>query len=308
MPAEPSSPEPGPADPSNADPSSAGPATLDVSVVIPAYNAATTIAEQLDALERQDYVGEWEIVIALQRCDDDTAGVIAAHPSSRVRVVDASQRAGAGFARNVGVEAAVGRVIAFCDADDIVCDHWLRALMDASDSPVVAGSLIPFHGEFDAASVEGLEVELPPVEGAFLPTAYSGNMAVHRDAFLAVDGFNLHFHRNHDVDLAWRLQLAGYPIVVVPEAVLFNRQRATESKRWMQTFRWSRYEPGLYRRFRDRGMPRSNSKSAAVQWVWLVTRLPLLPFSAAHREVWLRRSAVRAGRLVGSITERLIYL
>ena len=49
---------------------------LDVSVIIPVFNAADTIGAQLDALARQTFTGSWEIIVADNRCTDRTKDVI----------------------------------------------------------------------------------------------------------------------------------------------------------------------------------------------------------------------------------------
>jgi len=113
-----------------------------VSVVIPVFNAAATIAEQLAALGRQTYAGEWEIVVADNGSTDDTAAIVDAYRSElpALRVVDASARSGPAFARNTGARLARGDFIAFCDADDVVADRWLEALVVASTAfDVVTG-------------------------------------------------------------------------------------------------------------------------------------------------------------------------
>lgn len=281
--------------------------TIDVSVVIPAYNAAATIGDQLAALGRQDFAGTWEVVVAVQRSTDATAEVVGAWDDPRVRLVEAYEQLGAGYARNVGVRAAQADVIAFCDADDIVADDWLSELVRHRPAPVVAGGIVDIKDSSELETARGADARMPTVECAFLPTAYSCSMLVDKQAYTEVGGFDLYFHRNHDVELSWRLQLAGYAITLAPSARVYKRERATSSGLWMQNFRWARYEPAFYRRFSAAGMPRSSSREAARDWVWLVVRLPRLrnPWVRAD---WSRRSATRLGRIVGSLVERRMYL
>ncbi len=280
----------------------------DVSVVIPVLDAAATIGAQLDALKRQDFDGEWTVIVALQECSDDTEHILSLRPDRNLVIVDASARKGAGFARNLGVEAAQSDYIAFCDADDIVADDWLTQLMSRRTlAPVLAGGLLRFQGEFSPDTIARAELQLPIVECNFLQTAYSGNMLVERSALLAVGGFDLHFHRRHDVELSWRLQVAGYRVEVVPEAIIYCRLRSTRRKTWLQDYRWARYDPALYRRYARHGMRRSVTSRAIRSWWWIISRTPFLT-REDRRNLWLQRSALRAGRLIGSFTERTVYL
>lgn len=281
---------------------------FDVSIVIPAFNVADTIGAQLDAVARQDFDGRCEVIVALQESTDDTERVLELRTDDNLRVVDASARRGAGFARNVGVEAARSELIAFCDADDIVADDWLSQLMTRrSLAPVLAGGRKRFSGELTPQTIAATEMELPVVQCDFLPTAYSCNMLVQRSALVDVGGFDLYFHRRHDVELAWRLQVAGYRVEVVPEAVIYYRERSDRRRTWVQNYRWARYDPALYRRYARHGMARSMASKAIRSWWRLISLIPFLG-QRARREWWLRQSALRAGRLVGSFTERTVYL
>ena len=101
--------------------------TLDLSVVIPARNEAATIVEQLDALAAQEWSGSWEVVVVDNGSTDATPDVVTAYGARepRVRLVQALERAGLNYARNVGIEATHGRAFALCDADDLVAPGWV---------------------------------------------------------------------------------------------------------------------------------------------------------------------------------------
>ncbi|HEX8770099.1 MAG TPA: glycosyltransferase family A protein, partial [Acidimicrobiales bacterium] len=102
----------------------------ELTVVVPAHNAAATIREQLSALARQQWYGEWEVVVVENGSSDQTADEVESSRAAlgdRLRMVQ-SDRSGASFARNLGVAEARADHIAFVDADDVVAEGWLSAM------------------------------------------------------------------------------------------------------------------------------------------------------------------------------------
>jgi len=92
-----------------------------VSVVVPVRQGARTLGEQLEALSRQTYSGEWELIICDNGSTDGTRGrALAWQGALPLRIVDASAKKGVAHARNVGIEATRGAYVLICDADDVV--------------------------------------------------------------------------------------------------------------------------------------------------------------------------------------------
>jgi glycosyltransferase involved in cell wall biosynthesis len=83
---------------------------MKLSVVIPCFNGAGTISRALDALVRQEFDQEWEIVIADNGSTDNTRDVVAGYQADHpnIRIVDASEMRGPSYARNAGVRSAHG--------------------------------------------------------------------------------------------------------------------------------------------------------------------------------------------------------
>ena len=191
-----------------------------ISVVVPVRNGMPWIEHQLQALSTQEVPADWEIVVADNGSEDGTRACVQRwserHP--RIRLVDASARRGAAAARNIGVRSARGRLLAFCDADDVVRPGWLASMRDAlADADLVAGV-------FDFGALDGRPRSLPVPAATrqlgFLPFALGANLAVRREAFEAVHGFCEELSLEEDMDLCWRLQLAGYRFAVAADAVV----------------------------------------------------------------------------------------
>lgn len=103
-----------------------------VSVVIPMYNSAATIAETLASV-RASTVGEWEAVVVDDGSTDDGAKVVerAARGEPRIRLVT-RENGGLPAARNTGIEASRGEYLYFLDADDAVEARGLEWLLEAA--------------------------------------------------------------------------------------------------------------------------------------------------------------------------------
>ena len=110
---------------------------LDISVIIACFNGAATLPEALDSLVTQRWSRPWEIVFADNGSTDASVQIFEdyarRHPDLRMRVVDAGQRQGKNHALNVGIQAAEGRALLLCDADDTMAPGWLAAMGTALD-------------------------------------------------------------------------------------------------------------------------------------------------------------------------------
>jgi len=282
-----------------------------ISVVMPVYNGADTLEAQLAALVGQDYAGRWELVIADNGSDDGSVDLAAAWvdrlPS--LRVVDASARRGGAAADNIGAEAAIGSVLVFCDQDDIVQPGWLTAMASAlEDHDFVVGrnefaSLNPM--EPHAGAVRAAGPSRPGDQYGFLPFGLSCNLGVIRGVFEAVGGFDEDMPGADDVDLCWRIQLAGYPMRLEPSAVVAKRRRTTTGGVWRQHFNYGAHDVMLYGRFARQGMPRQ-LRRAGRRYVWLAVHVVDLA-RPLRRRSWVRVAAAQAGRLVGSVRSRTLY-
>ena len=95
-------------------------AAANVSVVIPARNAAETLTEAIESLQAQTLTG-WEAVVVEDGSTDGTAELARAlaRTDSRIVVVDGAGR-GVSAARNAGIERARYPLLAFLDADDLI--------------------------------------------------------------------------------------------------------------------------------------------------------------------------------------------
>lgn len=291
-----------------------GTADVDVSVVIPVRNGEATIAEQLDALSRQDFRGSWEVVVADNGSTDRTRAVVEGF-NGRVpglRIVEANEGSGINIARNAGVRAARGRFVLLCDADDMVAPGWVAALAGALVSYELAGGPVD-ERSLNAADVAEFNARKErtgsPVCGRFLPYATGCNLGFRRDAWERIGGFDDAWRRGAtEIEFCWRAQLAGLRLGWAPEALVRYRHAPSIRSEVRRRYVAARALPRLFSQFARHGMPRRALKPAVLAWLWIVYRSPWAAVSSRWRMKWLQVAAWRAGLVAGSVRYRVLYI
>ena len=280
-----------------------------VSVVIPALNAAGTLGVQLEALARQDTGRPFEVLVADNGSTDGTAELIDRFTERLpgLRRVDASARTGTNYARNCGARAARGEYVLMCDADDEVDQGWMEALARALERADTVG------GRLERRK---LNPHLSDPEGdngittrhGFLPRPIGANAGYRRAVWEALGGFNEDYTRGGtETEFFWRAQLAGYTLVDVPDAVVHYRMRTNVSKSVKQMYIWGRQSAMLFRDFKDSGM-RWDVMQSVREWVWLLRLAWGAPRDPRMRLDLRLQSAYRAGRVVGSLKYRVLFV
>ncbi len=95
-----------------------------VTVIVPAYNAASVVGRCVESLFAQTWP-RMEVIVADDGSTDGTAAAVKAP----ARVVATGGRKGAGGARNIGAREAKGEVLFFTDADVVAPPDWIEKAM-----------------------------------------------------------------------------------------------------------------------------------------------------------------------------------
>ena len=123
-----------------------------VSVVVPAYEAGSTIGATLSSLLWQTH-RDLEVIVVDDGSTDATSAVVGAHDDPRIRLIR-QDNAGPGAARNRGLEAARGDLFAFVDADDVLLPDYLAACLSVwhrAGGIVTSNAFWMFPGGIDPA-------------------------------------------------------------------------------------------------------------------------------------------------------------
>lgn len=97
----------------------------DISVILPTYNRTTTLAAAMTSVLGQSY-GDLELIVVDDASSDDVEAVVTGFSDARIRYIRRGKNGGAAAARNTGLSAARGRLIAFQDSDDL----WLPGKLE----------------------------------------------------------------------------------------------------------------------------------------------------------------------------------
>jgi glycosyltransferase involved in cell wall biosynthesis len=281
-----------------------------LSVIVPVLNAASTLGQQLEALARQANNGAWEVVVADNGSTDGSPELAAAWQDKlpALRIIDASDRRGAGATRNAAARVARGDVFAFCDADDVVQPGWIEAHAAAARvHDLAAGAIFHFSEKGTVAPFRRRPSTKASVVLGFLPFADGANLMVVREAFEAVGGFSEDLDHSGDVDLSWRLQLAGYKLHFEPAAVVAKRDKAHLEDLWRQEVAWGAADVELYLRFRDHGLRRSSPLTTMRSKIRRVSAHPELA-RFDNRRRWIAQIAHEWGRAKRSARRRVLFL
>jgi GT2 family glycosyltransferase len=222
-----------------------------VSVVVCTFNGEKTIGECLEGLERLDYP-DFEVIVVNDGSTDSTPTIAS---KGEVRLINL-ERAGLAAARNIGLEAATGEIVAYLDDDARPDPHWLGYLVAALErSPYagVGGPNVPPAGSSIVASCladapgSPIHVLTSDREAEHIPGC---NMAFRKQALEAVGGFDPQFRiAGDDVDLCWRLLEARYRLGFSAAAVVWHRPRETIRAYWRQQRGYGRAEAMLERKW-----------------------------------------------------------
>jgi cellulose synthase/poly-beta-1,6-N-acetylglucosamine synthase-like glycosyltransferase len=202
-----------------------------VTVIVPVYNGAATIAACIESLLAQAYPSDlMEIVVVDNNSTDGSAEIVRSYP---VRL--AHERVQTPYAaRNRGIELSQAEIYAFTDADCIAETNWLSNLVQPFEDPRVgaAGGRVASHlvepnlvQRYLAQTAEITRESFAKGE----PLRFSTQNAAYRQAALTDVGlFDAAMFGGGDIELAWRVQgVGGYAGVYVDDAVVYHHHRST---------------------------------------------------------------------------------
>lgn len=201
-----------------------------VSVVVASYNGGRTLKACLDSLLKLNYP-DYEVILVDDGSTDDTPAIAARYPSiKKIR----QKNMGLSVARNVGIQASSGAIVAFTDSDCRADEDWLYYLVN--DLYLNGGAAIGGHnfpppeddwvaGCVAASPGAPAHVMLNDRVAEHIPGC---NMAFFKSVLQELNGFDpIYTKAGDDVDVCWRLQQLGYRIVFSHSGFVWHYRRST---------------------------------------------------------------------------------
>jgi glycosyltransferase involved in cell wall biosynthesis len=251
-----------------------------MSVVVCAHNAEATIDECLEHVCALDYP-EIEIVVVDDGSTDRTADIVRRHARARLLSIAHS---GLGAARNEGLRASSGEIVAFLDSDAYPTPQWpyYLALGFAKEDIVGVGgpnecppSDPPRAHEVAAAPGGPIHVLLSDDRAEHVPGC---NMAFRRSTLEELGGFDpIYTVAGDDVDFCWRVLDRDWKIAFHPAALVWHHPRASARAYLRQQWGYGRSEALVQARHPDRF-----SMTGTARWRGRI-------YSAAPLRAWRER-------------------
>ena len=231
-----------------------------VSIIVPVRNRPDEIGHCLTSLLRLDYPEEkTEIIVVDDASDDDTPRVVEGFPVTLHRM---RERQGASACRNWGARHSDGEILCFLDSDCSADRSWLKELLPVFRRPEVgaAGGLVDSHDDRTALDryekvKSALHMGRHPTDSSmgnrffYLPSC---NLAVRRETFQNVGGFNECLEVGEDVDLCWRITDMGRIVEYRPSARISHKHRNSIWPFCKRRFEYGTSEPLLQELHPDR--------------------------------------------------------
>ena len=200
------------------------------SVIVCTYNGSATLRQCLEGVLTLHYP-DYEVIVVSDGSTDDSGEIAASFEG--VRVIETPQR-GLAAARNTGMGAATGEILAYIDDDAIPDPDWLSHLAATftGGSFAAAGgpNVLPAGSGAVAQCVANApggptHVLISDREAEHIPGC---NMAIRKTELEAIEGFDPQFRAaGDDVDVCWRLLASGKRIAFSPGAVVWHHRRGT---------------------------------------------------------------------------------
>jgi cellulose synthase/poly-beta-1,6-N-acetylglucosamine synthase-like glycosyltransferase len=220
-------------------------ATPAITVIVPAFNEAATIAATLLSLRQQTIIPA--AIIVVDDCSDDGTGEVAAQLGATVVRPPANTGSKAG-AQTFGLRFVETGLVVAIDADTTLAPDALAQLLSAFERPDVAaacGFVLPRH--VDSVWERGRYIEYlfaftfyKQVQDYYgRPLIASGCFAMYRTAILRASGGWSTRTLAEDMDLTWTFYQAGHGVRFVPEAVCYPIEPHEYRHLHAQLRRWS---------------------------------------------------------------------
>jgi GT2 family glycosyltransferase len=244
------------------------------SIIIPHLNGKQHLEECLGSLHRQTF-SDFEVILVDNGSNDGSQEYVRTH-FPEVRLLELGENMGFTGACIAGYNASSGDFIVLLNNDTETDERWLETLADAFERVPEAGSVASkmllydrrdlLHSAGDFYRVDGIpgnrgvwQKDAPQYNEEVFVFGACGGAAAYRRELLHEIGFldDDFYFSCEDVDLAWRIHLAGYRVLYLPKAVVYHKLKASSGPGAMSSYYdgrnflyiiWKNYPSSLMRK------------------------------------------------------------
>jgi GT2 family glycosyltransferase len=194
---------------------------------------------------------------------------------------------------------ALGDVVMFCDADDVVAPNWVASMFEALEAHDIVRGRVEYArlNRYGTALYDPSDTAPHPTKFHHLPFGPSCSLAMRRAVLEKVHGFDATLRSGEDIDLCWRAQYDGFTLGFASKALLHYRLRTEFTTLFRQSILYGKGDADLLAKHKARGAYRSLADSclelAAIGY--FAVR------AASGRSGYRTKLALRLGYLVGHI-------
>ena len=225
------------------------------SIIVPVYNRPEEIRELLESLVKQDFNGEYEVVIVEDGSSESSQYLMERFKDSLQISYYYKENSGPGDSRNYGMKKAKGNYFIILDSDCILPKHYLSEVERELNS-----NFVHCFGGPDAADKSFTTVQKAinyvmtsfwttggirggkKAVGKFQPRSF--NMGISKEAFEKAGGFG-RIHPGEDPDLTFRIWNAGFESRLLPNAFVYHKRRIDWNKFFIQVNKFGMVRPIL---------------------------------------------------------------
>lgn len=256
-----------------------------VSVIIPVYNSQNTIKQLLNSLFRQDFNGEYEIIVVDDGSCDSTASILSGY--NNVRVIK-QNNAGPAAARNKGAINAKGDIILFTDSDCEVFPDWIKQMVKPfMEHPGVTGVKGAYRTKQKSLVARFAQLEYEDKYDKMKQEKYidfidTYSAGFRKEAFMAEGGYDTSFPVAcaEDVDLSYRLDKKGHKMLFIPHALVFHRHPEKLAGYLAKKYKFAYWRVKAVRKNPDKAIKDSHTpfdmKAQLILILFIILSLPFL--------------------------------
>lgn len=224
------------------------PQTIKVSVIIPAYNAASTLHQCLKAL-REQTIPEvtYEIIVVDDASIDETNSI--AHEFPNIRILSVAHQ-GPAAARNFGAQNARGAILLFTDADCMPLNNWIEMMTVPFEDNQIVGVKGAYFSKQTSLVARFVQAEYEDKydrmkKEKFIDFIDTYSAGYRKETFLQNGGFDSSFSTSsvEDQEFSFRLAKRGYKMVFIPQARVIHLKHATSLREYF----FKKYKIGYWK-------------------------------------------------------------